>query len=139
MGYTMKQQKRVEKLNISRNNNIDFYHWISQNWLYAGGLITQATAARLLKKSTGRIKQMITEQKIKEYRYENISFVSFTDVIRIAREETFRKVNKNLEKELKKLEKDIPKDLNEEDLKTLEILKNTIFEAVKQSENIVKK
>jgi len=36
-------------------------------------------------------------------------------------------------------QKDIKKDLKEEDLKNLEIIKNTMLEAVKQSENIVKK
>jgi len=128
--------KRMKRMNRSRNNDIDFFAWISDNWLSAGGLITQATAARLLNKSTGRIAQMITEQKIREYRYQNVSFVSFTEVFQLAREAAYKKANAQIEKELKKIQKGLPADLPAE---AMESFKTEIFGTVKEFENIVKK
>lgn len=80
---------------------IDFYVWFSEIWTATGGVITQATAADMLGKTNGRIRQMIDEKKIKEYRYGNLSFVSFIEIYRMARIEAYEKAQKMLKEELK--------------------------------------
>ena len=50
----------------------EFDAWFSEKWLVSGGLITPATAAKILNKTAGRITQMMTEGKIKSYKYKNI-------------------------------------------------------------------
>ena len=61
-------------------DSTDFTFWFVKHWCFAGGLISKAVAARLLGLSSGRISQMVREQKLREYRYKDISFVSFSDV-----------------------------------------------------------
>lgn len=89
---------------------IDFYAWLQRNWTMTGGLINQATAARLLKRSTSRITNMIKEGKLKEYRYNNLSFLSYPEVMRMAETIAIRNARRLTQKELEKL--GLGKDIN---------------------------
>lgn len=58
-----------------------------EQWLKSGGLITPATAARLLRLSRGRITQMQTEGKLKPYIMANgTPMLSFTEVMELEEE-----------------------------------------------------
>ena len=70
---------------FNRQKNMEYFNWIRDAWTEAGGLITQATAMRLLERSKGRINQMITEGKLKEYRYGNQSFLSYPEIMKLAK------------------------------------------------------
>lgn len=96
-----------------KNLKIDFFPWIQSKWAENGGLITQATATLILNKSKGRINQMITEGKLKEYRYKNMSFVSYAEVIKMAKYIAYNKAKKEIKEQIKKLkeEKKIPKEM----------------------------
>ena len=63
----MRKLKTKRKTQIMKKKQIDFdfYEWFKENWLISGGLISQATASKILNKTTGRIAQMIREGKIK--------------------------------------------------------------------------
>ncbi len=68
--------------------NNEFAEWMKSNWVIAGGLISQATASKILQRTTGRIAQMITEGKIEGiYRYENIVFVSYAEIMKILKKQ----------------------------------------------------
>ena len=95
----------------NKEKEIEFYAWYTENWLKSGGLISQATAARLLNKSTGRIAQMIKEGKIKEYyQFENLSFVAFPEIMKEARKEIFKRCKKEIQEGLKDIAENIPED-----------------------------
>lgn len=106
----------------------EFDAWFSEKWLVSGGLITPATAAKILNKTAGRITQMMTEGKIKSYKYKNIPFVCFPDVMRIAKQQQFEIVMEQI-KEMQK-DKRVPEHVKEQYLEeimpTLELLKNSV-------------
>lgn len=80
-----RKRKRTVKMKKDDAKNLMFYQWINENWLISGGLITKATAARILNRTTGRISQMVREGKLIEHRFNNeISFVRFAQVREIA-------------------------------------------------------
>ena len=83
----MFSQRKVRELKkmFNRPKNTEYFNWIRDAWTEAGGLITQATAMRLLERSKGRINQMITEGKLKEYRYGNQSFLSYPEIMKLAK------------------------------------------------------
>lgn len=80
----------------------EFDVWFSTKWIASGGLITPATAAKILKKTTARIAQMMTEGKLETYRYGNATFVSFPAVMRMAHEKQYQEAYKEIKK-IKKL------------------------------------
>lgn len=57
-----------------------------ETWGRVGGLITPATAARMLSLSKGRITQMMTEGKLQKFVFpdENLVFVSWLEVRNMA-------------------------------------------------------
>lgn len=57
-------------------------------WNEAGGLITQAEAARLFCLSRARICQIIKENKLKRYDIEGQKFLSFPSVYEIYKKRT---------------------------------------------------
>ena len=66
---------------------MEYADWINSNWNKAGGLITQAQAAKILKRTRGRITQMFREKKLTPYQYEKEApLVSFAEVSRILEE-----------------------------------------------------
>lgn len=83
----MFSQRKVRELKkmFDRQKNLEYFNWLRDTWTEAGGLITQATAMRLLERSKGRINQMITEGKLKEYRYGNQSFLSYPEIMKLAK------------------------------------------------------
>ena len=84
---------------------LTFDVWYEKIWQRAGGLISQSDAARILKKDTSRIAQMIKEGKLKRYQYENLSYVSYAEVIRA-------KQLKEMKKDLKYLDLDVFEIMN---------------------------
>lgn len=69
---------------------IDFKYrnWLIKCWAINGGLIPQAMAAKLLGKTPTRIRQMINENKIKAFTYNDESpLVSFAEIMKIFCEE----------------------------------------------------
>ena len=81
----------------------DFYVWLLENWSVAGGLINQTAASKVLKRTTGRLAQMIREGKLTEYRYENQVYVSYAEVMKIARDQAYKTVEKGIEAEIKEM------------------------------------
>lgn len=116
----------------SKEEDVEFYNWTCEHWLNTGGLITQATAARLLGKSKGRITQMIKEKKLEEHRYKNLSFLAFPEVMKIARKRIYKITNQNIIKIINTESKNssIPKDAIEE-------LKQSVLSQIKKAENII--
>lgn len=86
-----------------KENQIEFLEWWKENWMQSGGLINQATASRLLSRSTSRITNMIKEGKIKEYRYKNLSYIALPEVMRIACTIANRNARRLTQQELKNL------------------------------------
>lgn len=71
--------------------NLKFREWFRKNWLVSGGLISKATAARLLNKSKGRITQMVQEGKLKEHKFNFwISYLEAPEVFRILHKEEYK-------------------------------------------------
>lgn len=117
------------KLNFLKNKNMpEFDAWISEKWIISGGLISPATAARILNKTAGRITQMAAERKLRLYKYDNTTFVSFADVMKIARKQRYEEIMKEIEK-IKKAP-DVPEQIKEQYIQeippTLELLNNSI-------------
>ena len=106
----------------------EFDAWISEKWIVSGGLISPATAAQILKKTAGRITQMTSEKKIRLYKYENKTFVSFADVMKIARKQRYDEIMKEIEtiKKDKSVPEEIKRQYVEDITPTLELLNNSI-------------
>ena len=115
-------------LNFFKDNLPEFDAWFSEKWLVSGGLITPATAAKILKKTPGRITQMVAEGKIKSYKYGNTPFIRFPDVMRIARKQRYEEIMKEIEK-IKK-DPNVPEQIKEQYIQeitpTLELLNNSV-------------
>ena len=124
--------KPIMPLFNPKEEDIEFYNWTCEHWLITGGLITQATAARLLGKSKGRITQMIKEGKLKEHRYKKISFLEFPEVMKMARERIYKIINQNIIKTIntETRKSPIPKEAIEE-------LKQSVLSQIKKAENII--
>ena len=103
--------------------DVDFYVWFSEVWTATGGIITQATAADILGKTNGRIRQMIDEGKLKEYCYGTLKYVSFVEVYKIARMTAYNKMKQMLDDTLKEL-KDVPEQQEQVKAAYADLLKN---------------
>ena len=66
--------------------DIKFHHWMIETWGRLGGLITPATAARMLSLTKGRVTQMMTEGKLQRFVFpeDNLVFVSWLEVRNMA-------------------------------------------------------
>ena len=80
-----------------------FYGTFRDTWIEAGGLISQATARRLLERTKGRITQMIKEGKLKQYTIEGVTYLSFAEVMEKAKKIQTKLVRSQAAEELKKL------------------------------------
>jgi ribosomal protein S1 len=114
-----------------KSDDISFYVWMIDNWTVTGGLISQVTAARLLRKSKGRIKQMIDAGKLTEYRFENISFVPYPQVMKLARLHNYDQATQELNASFKELESQMPQE-------QLKEFSTGIMDLMKDLQNIVK-
>lgn len=79
---------------------LTFDEWHEKIWQRAGGLISQSDAARILRKDTSRIAQMIKEKKLKRYQYENISYVSYAEVMEIKQKNQLKKAQKDIDRQV---------------------------------------
>lgn len=76
-------------MKITADLKNEFWHWMNENWNTAGGLITHSIAASMMGKTQTRIRQMVEEGKLKEYRYKTKKFVSFAQVMELTRDEAY--------------------------------------------------
>jgi len=67
---------------------IEFKEWIRNNWLDAGGLITQKTASMITGLSQSEISRKINKGDLKAWIYPGMkgAFVSFTQSMNLKRE-----------------------------------------------------
>ena len=126
---TKPKKRKYMKLNFLKNKNMpEFDAWISEKWIVSGGLISPAIAARILNKTAGRITQMAAERKIRLYKYDNTTFVSFADVMKIARKQRYEEIMKEIEK-IKK-DPNVPEQIKEQYIQeitpNLELLNNSV-------------
>lgn len=99
---------------LSMEDTLTFYQWMLENWTIYGGLIPQATAAKLMRITKGRITQMIKEGKLKELRYGNNIFVPYGKVMEYARAKNYKYMQEQSEKEIETLRGIIPdENINE--------------------------
>lgn len=80
-----------------------FYGTFKDTWIEAGGLISQATARRLLERTKGRVTQMIKEGKLKQYTIEGVTYLSFAEVMEKAKKIQTRLARAKAKEELKQL------------------------------------
>lgn len=77
--------------------NFKYKNWLLKYWPKNGGLISQAMAAKLLGKTPTRIRQMINENKIKAFAYNDESpLVSFAQIMDIFDDEAEKLNNEYL-------------------------------------------
>ena len=84
----------------------NFYGTFKDTWIKAGGLITQATARRLLNRTKGRVNQMIKEGKLQTYTIEGINYLSFAEVMQKAEKIQTKLIRDEAIKEFKKMRMD---------------------------------
>lgn len=82
---------------------LEFYPTFKDTWIEAGGLISQATAGKLMHRTKGRITQMIKEGKLKQYRIDNVSYLSYAEVMTKAKKIQEKLARDTAEEEIKKL------------------------------------
>ena len=87
-----------------------YYHWMLENWTFMGGMITQATASRLLNVSRTRISQMVKEGKLKETRYKDEIFVSYPEIMKIAKQKEVERELAEIQAEKDKLKGKLPQE-----------------------------
>lgn len=114
--------------------SISFYQWMLENWTIEGGLIPQATAARLMRVSKARVTQMIKEGKLREIRFENQVFVPYGSTMNYARKKEYQEIKLKLEKEFKALRS----STSAEDIKDLQHFEDGIKKTIESAEEIVK-
>lgn len=76
-------------MKITADLKNEFWHWMNENWQSAGGLITHSIAAALMGKTQTRIRQMVEEGKLKEYRFKRKKFLSYSQVHDMTRDEAY--------------------------------------------------
>ena len=106
-------------------DQLQFDVWFTEMWLKSGGLISQATAAKMLNKSKGRISQMVKEKKLKLYQYENMLYVSFIEVREIAQRDNLKKAIKLLKETAPLLPDAIGLTFENDNLEILNFATNT--------------
>lgn len=97
----LRKLKKLFKMKIE-DKELEFYPTFKDTWIEAGGLISQATAGKLMHRTKGRITQMIREGKLKQYRIDNVSYLSYAEVMtkakkiqeKLARDKAIEELNK---------------------------------------------
>jgi hypothetical protein len=108
--------------------DIDFYVWFTQNWLIHGGLISKATAARMLNLTNGRVVQMVNEKKLQEIRYNaSVVFLSMAEVMKLVQVHVMETSTQKAQIEFEKMQKD--GILKPEDIESLKLLTKKCLEA----------
>ena len=74
-------------MKITADLKNEFWHWITENWQAAGGLITHSVGAAMMGKTQTRIRQMVQEGKLKEYRFKSKKFLSYYEVYNLTKAE----------------------------------------------------
>lgn len=92
-----------------KDERAKFLSWMIEQWTIHGGLITQATAAKLIGVTKGRITQMIREGKLKELRYQKQSFVPYGTTMKIGLEKNKSEMVRAIEKEVNQTQ--IPEEI----------------------------
>lgn len=77
-------------MKITADLRNEFWHWINENWQAAGGLVTHSIGAAMMGKTQTRIRQMVQEGKLKEYRFKSKKFLSYCEVYNLTREEAYK-------------------------------------------------
>lgn len=98
----LRKIKKIFKMKIDVKE-LEFYPTFKDTWIEAGGLISQATAGKLMHRTKGRITQMIKEGKLKQYRIDNVSYLSYAEVMTKAKKIQEKLARDTAEEELKKL------------------------------------
>ena len=96
----LREMKKMFGINKKEEN---FYGTFKDTWIKAGGLITQATARRLLNRTKGRVNQMIKEGKLQTYTIEGINYLSFAEVMQKAEKIQTKLIRDEAIKEFKKM------------------------------------
>lgn len=97
----LRKKKKTFKMKIE-DKELEFYPTFKDTWIEAGGLISQATAGKLMHRTKGRITQMIREGKLKQYRIDNVSYLSYAEVMTKAQKIQTKLAREKAEEELKK-------------------------------------
>lgn len=98
----LRKIKKIFKMKIDVKE-LEFYPTFKDTWIEAGGLISQATAGKLMHRTKGRITQMIKEGKLKQYRIDNVSYLSYAEVMTKAKKIQEKLARDTAEEEIKKL------------------------------------
>lgn len=101
--YKQSLIRKLKKMFGINKKEETFYGTFRDTWIEAGGLISQATARRLLERTKGRITQMIKEGKLKQYTIEGVTYLSFAEVMEKAKKIQTKLARSQAAEELKKL------------------------------------
>ena len=91
-------------------NEETFFKTYTSTWIKTGGLISQATAKRLLHRTKGRVTQMIKDGKLTPYVIEGVTYLPFAEVWEKAEKIQTKLAREQAEKELAKI--GLGKDIN---------------------------
>lgn len=133
MSINSKIRRKLKMLFPKHQSEISFYQWMLENWTIEGGLIPQATAARLINVSKARITQMIKEGKLKELRFENQIFVPYSDTMKYARQKVYQKMQTAMEASLQEIETKLPSNILQEMGKGINDLINKSRDIIKEN------
>lgn len=133
MSINSKIRRKLKMLFPKHQSEISFYQWMLENWTIEGGLIPQATAARLINVSKARITQMIKEGKLKELRFENQIFVPYSDTMKYARQKVYQKMQTAMETSLQEIETKLPNNILQEMGKGINDLINKSRDIIKEN------
>lgn len=106
------------------------YQWMLENWAIHGGLVTPATAAKLLEVSKTRITQLTKEGKLTKLLLENQILIPYPEVIKLAREREYKIFRSQIEEDIKGVKNIIPDQILSE-------LKEGLETLLKTNENII--
>ena len=101
--YKQSLIRKLKKMFGINKKEETFYGTFKDTWIEAGGLISQATARRLLERTKGRVTQMIKEGKLKQYTIEGVTYLSFAEVMEKAKKIQTRLARAKAKEELKQL------------------------------------
>ena len=101
--YKQSLIRKLKKMFGINKKEETFYGTFKDTWIEAGGLISQATARRLLERTKGRVTQMIKEGKLKQYTIEGVTYLSFAEVMEKAKKIQTRLARAKTEEALKKI------------------------------------
>eukprot|EP00831_Metopus_contortus_P056468 TRINITY_DN4831_c0_g1_i1.p2 TRINITY_DN4831_c0_g1~~TRINITY_DN4831_c0_g1_i1.p2 ORF type:complete len:247 (+),score=35.16 TRINITY_DN4831_c0_g1_i1:66-806(+) len=80
----MNEKNERNEMEILSMKNTDYKEWFVENWNTKGGLISQAMASKILQKTPTRIRQMINENKLNSFTFEDETpLVSFAETMQI--------------------------------------------------------